>query len=258
VLFSDEKKCDCLRRRGDPWIHGHEWDCPLADSLDALFGDVEPPRDEEEEEVSELTDKHFKSRHRQRIHRDIKGFLDVDLSWLSAIVGSFCGAALVQFLSEDYHCSLLTLLAFPIMIAVAFTPLCIVSIFERKSAFDWSMFIFTFLTFVFFIVISTGLDRDDRWLLLPPVFCYIIVMNAFFGSLFYYLTYYLWSAIAYILYSPSEPQKEILLIDPDGNPEICNWLNMYPALEGFYGYRLPNAGDLHKIAVYLDNRGLEQ
>ena len=62
------------------------------------------------------------------------------------------------------------------------------------------------------------------------------------------------------LYTPLDSycfSTKYLLIDPDGNPEMCK-IGKYPALEGFYGYRLPNAGDLHKIAVYLDNRGLKQ
>ena len=192
-----------------------------------------------------LTDKHFKSRHRQRIHRDIKGFLDVDLFWLSAFVGSFCAAALVQFLSEDYLYAFLFLIAIPLWLAV---PAALGIVDNSKPGLEeWgSLLILFFASYVFgpFAVLF--------------VVIFGIWLNAFFGSLFYYPTYYLWSAIACILYSPSERQKEILLIDPDGNPEICNWLNEYPALEGFYGYRLPNADDLHKIAVYLDNRGLKQ
>ena len=55
--------------------------------------------------------------------------------------------------------------------------------------------------------------------------------------------------MADILYSP--PSRGInLLIDPDGNPEMC-FLGDYPALEGYYGYRLPNVHDLEKIEKYL-------
>jgi hypothetical protein len=52
-----------------------------------------------------------------------------------------------------------------------------------------------------------------------------------------------------ILYLPA-PCAKNLLIDPDGNPEMCS-LSDYPALEGYYGYRLPNAQDLEKIEKYL-------
>ena len=57
--------------------------------------------------------------------------------------------------------------------------------------------------------------------------------------------------VANILYLPAS-HAEHLLIDPDGNPEMC-FLSDYPALEGFYGYRLPNVGDLSKIERYMNN-----
>tara|TARA_R100001086_G_scaffold107681_3_gene54365 strand:+ start:310 stop:810 length:501 start_codon:yes stop_codon:yes gene_type:complete len=39
--------------------------------------------------------------------------------------------------------------------------------------------------------------------------------------------------------------RMVVLINPHGNPEMCK-ITKYPAFD-FYGYRLPNAGDIEKV-----------
>jgi len=59
--------------------------------------------------------------------------------------------------------------------------------------------------------------------------------------------------ISYIFYQPPPPSWEtgnIILISPDGNPEMCK-VFQYPAIQGLYGYRLPNAGDIEKIEKFM-------
>jgi hypothetical protein len=55
--------------------------------------------------------------------------------------------------------------------------------------------------------------------------------------------------IALLLFYKPPVREEIILINPDGNPEMCK-ITKYPAID-FYGYRLPNAGDIEKIEKFM-------
>jgi hypothetical protein len=61
--------------------------------------------------------------------------------------------------------------------------------------------------------------------------------------------------ITNIIYQPCKCD-EMILINPDGNPELCK-LTRYPAIS-FSGYRLPNAQDIQKIASFEKQRQNEE
>ena len=55
--------------------------------------------------------------------------------------------------------------------------------------------------------------------------------------------------VSHIFYRLPSSKSEIILINPHGNPEMCK-ITKYPAID-FYGYRLPNAGDIEKIEKFM-------
>lgn len=61
---------------------------------------------------------------------------------------------------------------------------------------------------------------------------------------------FLYSCLPLFYRPPSSNGDEIILINPDGNPEMCE-VFQYPAIQGLYGYRLPNAGDIEKIEKFM-------
>ena len=69
----------------------------------------------------------------------------------------------------------------------------------------------------------------------------------FFSALFITIVA---QSISHIFYRPPSSNGEIILINPDGSPEMCK-VYQYPAIQGLFGYRLPNAGDIEKIEKFM-------
>lgn len=116
------------------------------------------------------------------------------------------------------------------------------SSYNPKSILAWSTLLTSYMLGLFVWFILIGLFAGGG-----AFFGFWIWM---YGSWFFaFFTNRTLMLVANILYLPAS-HAEHLLIDPDGNPEMC-FLSDYPALEGYYGYRLPNVGDLEKIEKYL-------
>jgi len=204
-----------------------------------------------------LTDKHFKSWDRQRIHRFINKYCleESRLFWLSGILGSLCGAYIVYSISFSYknsaflsyYLTLLGLLSIPTVFS--FFKLLDEGGGKTDSIFDLIGSLGMLLALPWAIpaiLVIIG------WIYVVLFFGITGILNVLFGIFFYNVIHYTLSTIGSILYSPPPYEKERILIDPSGNPEMC-FLREYPALEGFYGYRLPNVGDLSKIERYMNN-----
>jgi len=114
---------------------------------------------------------------------------------------------------------------------------------------SWGTFLLSLLVLPTFLAATLGEVEPDflEWYLIclsPCGYCvnYIFVMCVGFTV----------QAVSHIFYRPPSSKSEIILINPDGNPEMCK-ITKYPAFD-FYGYRLPNAGDIKKIEKFMKYR----
>ena len=171
-----------------------------------------------------LTNKHFKSRTVQRLHRYTR-----DNFWYSCVIGCFFMVALECLAFGSYWLVLALILS-----AVSYG---IVHALEKllPSA---------LLPYAIGVVYM---------LFLPPY-----MVCCIFGGLMGHCVFVPpLRVVSDLLYTPpgrvdcwGYPAGEpVILINPDGNPEMCK-IGEYPALEGYYGYRLPSARDLEKIALF--------
>jgi len=88
---------------------------------------------------------------------------------------------------------------------------------------------------------------------LPAIIVWIDSIIILGATISFFLFEKFLPTISYIFYKPPFPSWDtgnIILINPDGNPEMCK-VYQYPAIQGLFGYRLPNAGDIEKIEKFM-------
>jgi len=174
--------------------------------------------------TSRLTNKHFKNRNVQRFHRFAERMLTEDggdnlrfCVWVIEVIGVF---GLYCYEATIFYCGGTT-------ITNEFTT---------------------------FLLVDSIHD-----LILGFLIC-MFTFGGFLGGMIAILTTPLLQLaigfIALLLFYKPPAREEIMLINPDGNPEMCK-ITKYPAID-FYGYRLPNAGDIGKIALFEEQRQKEE
>jgi hypothetical protein len=170
--------------------------------------------------TSRLTDKHFNSRNVQRLHKTLTAE-----QWIPKPIVDLGGMLFGLWI---FLAGFGMLLGTPLLLLThddkgrcLFFESCHVCYFAELMLMPMPFLYFGLLMFVVLHLIVSGITRF--------VILALETMFSFYTG-----------------------KDEMILINPDGNPEMCK-IKDYPAID-FYGYRLPNAGDIGKIALFEEQR----
>lgn len=175
--------------------------------------------------TSRLTDKHFNSRNVQRLHKTLTAEQWI-VQWIEQwIPNPIVDLGLMLLAVWFFLAGFGMLLGTPLLLLThddkgrcLFFESCHVCYFAELMLMPVVFLYFGFLIFVVLHLIVSGITRFV-----------ILALETVFS--FY------------------TGKEEVILINPDGNPEMCR-ITHYPAID-FYGYRLPNAGDIGKIEKFM-------